>query len=1052
MHTNKKLNNKILTAGSAALLLAISAPSVIAQEVNSAIEKRKQEQNVEVIEVSGVRASLENALNVKREASSIVDAISATDIDALPALDFGEALQAIPGIQLDRSGEGRQSEISLRGLSGGFIKTTAMGQSFATPSRSFGPTGGNNPFAAFEAGIFDGVTVVKSPTAEVQAGGMAGVVDKKLQQALSKQDGKFQVSAGGRYEELTGNWDKTIKFSGVKHLIEDELAVAIKFSGSEQTFRRDLVQTAVHIPLTGGGNFAGGNVGGAVNQNKANQPISNTILDYIDKYNIPDGAKLRAVNNIRNVSEYSEGDRVSFAGNIEWKPIEDLKLGAHILYTERDLGAGTKEDAQFDAGLHRNNSNHARDASIEPDMDTAPFIYKTDEDGVDHYMISNVHVNNGHYGFTNRHTTFLETSQGLFLYGDYVKDDWVMDAQVNFSKSENQFMNNGIEMVHSQHHNATTGHTPADGEKANYPSVATGINGQISTGQGNMADIIGQFTGWENYTYDNLNWNTPSIYSSTITAYDDANDGRRVQFRVNGRVDNPVREMEGAEFNAERYTELGFGDAFTISSVKFGTRYSNETLENSDFRFGIPGVDLANISGDLVKDTLLTAEQTAFFNGNVPNTFGQGSGWQTFNNAEAAATLQRNLADLSVRSEDNPYPINMIPPTGFNEYIRNNTKLNQFALNNFDVEQEIVAAYVMANFFGELSDDVSYTGNIGVRYEATTNDFLGVRTDPIAEGSSELVLSDFEYQTDYNNALPSLNLSVELFEDFVVRTAYFKALVRPNLRSQRPNLSVNEGFNNISVSMPASDLKPYTADNYDISFEWYNREGSAISVGLFQKEITDLFLKEKVCPSLGDYPFLDEQFGAFEGSGEDCSQVAEFTNPETGEVVNRDLSLTRSYNADNEIKLTGVELAVQQKLDFLPYPWNGFGGVFNYTYIDQTGSEGDNKLYKVSPESYNLIGYWENDGISLRLAYNWRDSFDIQSSNTYFGIENKQTKASGRLDFSGSYAVNKDLKVYLKAYNITDEQVYEYFGDDERAMARIDYTGRIAELSVSYTF
>ncbi|MDU0352592.1 hypothetical protein RS130_00505 [Paraglaciecola aquimarina] len=78
------------------MLLAISTPSVIAQEVNSALKANNTIDETEIIEVSGIRSSLENALNVKREASSIVDAISATDIDSLPALDLGEALQAIP--------------------------------------------------------------------------------------------------------------------------------------------------------------------------------------------------------------------------------------------------------------------------------------------------------------------------------------------------------------------------------------------------------------------------------------------------------------------------------------------------------------------------------------------------------------------------------------------------------------------------------------------------------------------------------------------------------------------------------------------------------------------------------------------------------------------------------------------------------------------------------------------------------------------------------------------------------------------------------------------
>ena len=89
-----------------------------------------------MIQVSGVRNSLEDALNVKRSASSIVDAISASDIDSLPALDLGEALQALPGIQLNTEDGSRNSEINLRGLGSGFVLTTAEGQSFATPSRA----------------------------------------------------------------------------------------------------------------------------------------------------------------------------------------------------------------------------------------------------------------------------------------------------------------------------------------------------------------------------------------------------------------------------------------------------------------------------------------------------------------------------------------------------------------------------------------------------------------------------------------------------------------------------------------------------------------------------------------------------------------------------------------------------------------------------------------------------------------------------------------------------------------------------------------------------
>ncbi|MDO6693288.1 TonB-dependent receptor [Aliiglaciecola sp. 3_MG-2023] len=1038
----RRFKNQIILASSTALLMAVSSPTVIAQQVNDALNKSGQEENLEVIEVSGVRSSLENALNVKREAPSIVDAISATDIDALPALDFGEALQALPGVQLDRSNEGRTSEISLRGLSGGFVKTTAFGQSFATPSRSAGPTGGTNPFAAFEAGVFDGVTLVKSPTADMQAGGMAGIVDKQLQQALSKKDGKYNVSLGGRYEELTGNWDKSIKFSASKHLIKDELAVAFKFAGSDQTFRRDLIQFSQYSSFEETTNDG--------------RVVSESIAAYKEKYGLAADANVLGVASGRNVSEYSEGDRNSFTGNIEWRATDDLKLGAHLLYTKRDLGEGTKEDTAFTAGLNPTRSDrHQRHAGFEPDMETAPFIYKHDEDGNPIYVVSQSNFTDGSWLVTNRKTTFLETSKGLMLYGDYVKDDWVFDSVVSYSEAENEFMNIGLDFRHIEHHNASVNHLAAGADsRVTINSVGTGIDGTLNTGQGAMSQMAVAATGWENFNYDNLNWSAPSTSGASVTSMDPSNGGVRIGHYIDGRVDNPTRTMKAAEFNAERYTEFEFGDVINVNSIKFGVRHSIEDLQNRDQKIGAPGVNVANINAMFFSDNLLTEQQTSFFDGKLPGTFDVSNGWLTLDTPYVTSQLQDGMADLTQVTEDNPVALAFADPSGFYDRLNSGTQLPQFYTNNFATEQGITAAYVMASFEGEIGD-IMYSGNAGLRYERTANDFDG-RSVTQVDGVS--VPSEFTFSTDYSNTLPTINLAFNLHEDFVFRASYYQSLVRPNLRNQNPALSVSENNSSINITLPKAEVKPYTADNYDLSFEWYNREGSAISIGLFRKNITGLFDTSKDCPSLGEYPFLDEVYGEFVGEDSElpgnCIQSTAFINPDTGEEINRTVTVNRTFNADNEIKLTGAEFAVQQKLDFLPYPWNGFGGVFNYTYIDQDATlEGDSKLYKVSPSSYNLIGYWENDGISIRLAYNWRDKFDIQyPGGSYYGTEDRTVKASGRLDLASSYKVNKDLRLHFKAYNLTNEQTYEYFGDDEKAIARLDYTGRIYEVSLNYAF
>lgn len=1035
-HTKKNANNKLIIAGSAALLMAISSPTVIAQQVNDALNNdAQQEDTTEVILVSGVRASLEDALNVKRGASSIVDAISATDIDALPALDLGEALQAIPGIQLERSGEGRQSEISLRGLSGGFVKTTAFGQSFATPSRSSSAEGAANPFSAFEAGIFDGVTVVKTPTADMQAGGIAGTVDKQLQQALSKPSGRYSISVGGRYEELTSNWDPSFKVSGTQHLIKDELAVAFKLAASGQTFRRDTANF-INYETLGLEHPRGGTRG----------TNSETIEAYKERWNIPDEAEVRGVAESRNVSEFSDGDRVSFHGNIEWQPIDELKLGAHLLYTKRNLDSGTKQDGGYFSGMNaRNARNNDMFHRIEPDMETAPFLYDVNSEGNDVYGVSKVHITDGAWQITNRETTFLEESKGLMLYGDYLLEDWKFDGVVSHSESTNQFMNLGLDFRIQGHHSPSQRVNGVNG-----PVIPTGIDVTIDSAGGNMGQAMTTGTGWEDINFGTGWVPTSNLSSNCVSNRSEINDNRKIAFCLTGRVDEPKREYSSAEFNAQRYTDFGIGDSLRFDSIKFGGRFTKETLENRDQNITAAGANVTNITqSTLVGNTLLSDGQASYFNGNYPGAFGLDGGWLTVDNADFSSALQDGLLPVEngVIAE----------PTGF--YERFLGPHPQRYATNFSADQDIMALYFMTNFSGELGS-VLYTGNIGGRYIRTENTFNGEVRDRNNVLGDILIPTTVDH--DYDHFLPSANISFELSEDIIVRAAYSEGIVRPNLRIMTPSTDLRSNDTTATINLPSALVEPYDAKNYDLSVEWYNREGSAISVGLFKKTISNFFGNPvEVCPQ-GD-PLIIDILGSDITRSDNGASLGDFTCTQNepfitddGESVNRDVTVNQRLNSDAEIELNGVEVAIQQKLDFLPYPWNGFGGVFNYTYIDQNSdddvNDDINRLYKVAPESFNLIGYYENDGFSLRVAYNWKDDSLLRATNTYLGLLPRVQKASGRLDAVAAYKVNKNVKVFLRGYNLTDEQRKEYWGFDERAVARVDYTGKVYEVSVNYTF
>jgi iron complex outermembrane receptor protein len=1057
MHNTKFNINRKLLGNTAALLLTISSPTLLAQEISSAVNNAQQsaeknnqlEDDVEVIEVSGVRSSLENALNTKRNASSIVDAISATDIDALPALDFGEALQAIPGVQLNTDGEGRQSTISLRGLGSGFVKTTAFGQTFATPSgaSNINAVGEPNPFAAFEASIFDGVTIIKTPTADLQAGGIAGIVDQKLQQALSKKDGTLTLSAGGRYEDLTGNVDPNFRLAGVKHLIDNKLGVAFKLAGSGQTFRRDTFDIIDYTSVD--------TVDGDVR--------ATNIAEYREKWGLADDAQLTAPARGRNVSEYSDGNRISFSSNIEYRVADNFKLGAHILFSERDLEDGTKEATTFSPGFNtRRRDRDNFDGRVTLDMDTAPFAYDRVADEADAplvYAVSKYDFTNGTLQTENRKTTFLEKTQGIILYGDYYTENWALDGKVTRSEASNDFQNAGITFLHDQDWRSAFNFTDADGRRTDVASIPTGFNGSINSGNGNLNDIVVEGQLDQPYVYNDLVWQIPNLSSSSINSVSDANQGRRLNFRISGRVRDLSRDVSSAEFNAERYTDFGLGDSLHFESIKFGARYSRESLESIDQRQGLAGVDTSNISGAFLTSDVLSSSQGEYFGGNIPGTFDNNSGWMTIDNDLALQMLQQGITtdvnDIpTATSFSTPYADLVRNRTGFWDTQDRNSGLPTNIGFNFEAEQDILAIYAMADFSGEIGS-IMYTGNVGVRHIQTDNTFDGFETQLDDQGRNGIA-SPVTFEDDYSHTLPMANVSFELRDDLLLRAAYYEGIVRPNLLAQRPTASLRGGNTTVRLDLPTATVKPYEATNYDLSLEWYNREGSAISIGYFKKDITNLFDTDTgFCPEPGANSIVDNLLGDLErtpgtnGREFGCIQTTPIIDDDGNENF-REVSITAPINVSDTITVEGYELAIQQKLDFLPYPWNGFGGVFNYTSLDQKGSEVE--LTRVSPESFNVITYWENDGISLRLSYNWRDDQTLRGANSFLGTNARTRKAIGRLDFVGSYALNDDTKIFLRAFNLTDEIGEEYLGTDERAISRLTYTGRIYQVAVNYKF
>ena len=117
-----KMTLALLSSG----LISLSATTFAAEESEAA--KKDAEAEVEVIQVTGIRGSLQRAQAIKMSSNSIVEAISAEDIGKLPDTSIAESLARLPGVTGERR-NGRTSGLSVRGFNENYVGTSLNGLS-----------------------------------------------------------------------------------------------------------------------------------------------------------------------------------------------------------------------------------------------------------------------------------------------------------------------------------------------------------------------------------------------------------------------------------------------------------------------------------------------------------------------------------------------------------------------------------------------------------------------------------------------------------------------------------------------------------------------------------------------------------------------------------------------------------------------------------------------------------------------------------------------------------------------------------------------------------
>ncbi len=187
MKTHHKSHRAFLL-GTAAFALALSYPAS-AQDAPAAEEDETA--TLDVVTVTGIRGSIQNSLNEKKNNTSIVEAISAEDIGKLPDLSIADSLARLPGVTAQRV-RGRSQQISIRGLGPDFSLALWNGREVVSAGNNRGVEFDQFPSELVSQGI-----VYKTPDATLAATGIAGAVDLRTVRPLDYDERKLNVS--GKY-------------------------------------------------------------------------------------------------------------------------------------------------------------------------------------------------------------------------------------------------------------------------------------------------------------------------------------------------------------------------------------------------------------------------------------------------------------------------------------------------------------------------------------------------------------------------------------------------------------------------------------------------------------------------------------------------------------------------------------------------------------------------------------------------------------------------------------------------------------------------------------
>lgn len=880
------------------------------------------------IVVRGVRGSLLRSIDTKRDASTIVDAISAEELGKFPNRNVAEALSNIPGVTVGRDGRGEGRSVTVRGLGENFALTTLNGRVLPTdgPDRSFA-------FDVLPSEVISGAEIQKAAQASQLEGSIGGNIDLRTARPFDHRGFHAAGSLEGQYNQFAKKGG--IKASGVVSTTFANETMGILVSGTYNKYK-----------------FRTDNLG---------EYSSNDIYDIVTApggqrsvVNAPDGGGV--IEPYFYSVGYVLGERERWGGSTayQWKPSDKFELRLDGIYSNY-------KDTEH---------NHRVSVGLTPFDDNGNVRYDLDNVKIDsNKVLTNYTVNNATVDVLSTDEPRNSITYQLGGHIDWrpleklsVAADLSYGKATNNTGGQNRFVVVGI-----------------PGSRAQVTTRDNGIPDLLLT----IPNADGTVT---NRTLDQAGNGDLRAHYIGIQGQNIADRSTSARLDLTYAADNDLLRS------------IAFGGVYTDRKKTVDVIDNQYTTANN---FGGYPFALSAIGANVV--------QAPEFTNILPNLSGN------FPRAIPAFDIDTYLSSLS-KAENNPNVLN--PQTGEpypTGYATQRIVPDQLA--SYAITERTWNAYVQFNVGGER-----WRGDFGLRYVNTTVDSLGYGTtvrsyQVVGVGTANVVfnpIAPISGGGSYQRLLPSANFAYDIADGLRVRLAASQAISRPTFGELSSAKDYSAAQSNTPVVTDAGNpnLKPVSADQADISLEYYPNRRVALTLAGFYKHLTN---------------FVTTQAVAFDLVP---------TNQVPGAPASFPFTELTYVNGDGAT-VYGIEAGGQYFFD------NGLGLQANATYNRSRAKRAGlptTDLQDAVPFSANAKIFYEKHGINASVSYQYQSSF-TSSQYSYINTLAIKQVPYHELAASISYDILPQVTLYAQGSNLLDTATRRYSGYTN-VPAFYEYTGR----------